>query len=393
MNHLRVAFVGALSSALVLSSCASEPEPRCVAGVSVACVGVGGCAGGQVCNAAGSGFGPCECGAADAGIVDAGAVDAGLADAGPGEAGPGDAGIEDMNVADLGGLRCSPIDHAACAPDERCAWVVTSTDLAQGTLRCVPAGRVVDGGACTVGPDGEATGYDDCARGLHCLSGVCKRVCDPSTPSSCGDDLCVIYAGLFVPTRGGTSIAGLCSETCDPVTQLRLDGSACGPGRGCFGSLSDGAFACAAAYSTRVHGDAIEGPLYVNACAAGFIPLFSSLDRTTTLCTALCRPVETHAGAPGGAAGVPPHACPDRGAGSPPNDCVFAATFAADPTDSRLTGIGVCFDRTGRLYDADGDGTNETPWPSCAELVNTDTDGDGIPEHAEFGCAPTMPGT
>jgi hypothetical protein len=59
-----------------------------------------------------------------------------------------------------------------------------------------------------------------------------------------------------------------------------------------------------------------------------------------------------------------------------------------DPTAPSLADVGVCFDRTDRFYDADGDGTSEAPWPSCTEVANTDTNGDGVADHAALGCAP-----
>jgi len=329
-------------------------------------------------------------------MPDAGAEDGGGADAGASDASvdaeivdmASDAGAVDMDSDDLGGLPCNPLDHAGCAAGERCAWVRVSMLLGAGELRCVPAGPVAEGDACTVGPDGETTGFDDCARGLHCVSGACRRVCELGT--SCGADLCVVAAGLFLPPMSSTPVAGICLESCDPVTQRRLDGSACGVGRGCFGSVSDAVFSCGPAYSMLGHGETIVGFAYANACAAGFTPFGRSLDERDLLCAAFCRPVETHSGAPAGAAGAAPYACPDRGAGSPPNECLFAAGFATDPIDPRFANIGVCFDRTGRLYDADLNGTPETPYPSCTELANTDTNGDGIAEHVYFGCGPPM---
>jgi hypothetical protein len=185
-------------------------------------------------------------------------------------------------------------------------------------------------------------------------------------------------------------VAGICSESCDPVTQRRLDGSACGVGRGCFGSVNDADFSCAPAYSMRVHGEVFSAPFYTNGCAPGFTPLLRELGGDGIVCVAFCRPVETHSGAPAGVAGAAPYACPDRGAASPPNECVFASLFAGDTFDPSLDAIGVCFDRTGRLYDADLNGTPETPYPSCTELANTDTNGDGMADHAAFGCAPRM---
>lgn len=52
-----------LAFAVLAWSCGGDRTlaPPCVPGQSIACVGPGGCAGGQVCNAAGSGYGACDC--------------------------------------------------------------------------------------------------------------------------------------------------------------------------------------------------------------------------------------------------------------------------------------------------------------------------------------------
>ncbi len=47
------------------------PGPGCIPGASQACVGRGGCAGGQICTADGQAFGPCDCGT----VRDGGAAD------------------------------------------------------------------------------------------------------------------------------------------------------------------------------------------------------------------------------------------------------------------------------------------------------------------------------
>jgi len=39
-----------------------KPAPTCVPGSTQACVGPAGCAGGQACNATGTGYDPCNCG-------------------------------------------------------------------------------------------------------------------------------------------------------------------------------------------------------------------------------------------------------------------------------------------------------------------------------------------
>lgn len=40
--------------------------------------------------------------------------------------------------------------------------------------------------------------------------------------------------------------------------------------------------------------------------------------------------------------------------------------------------------------DMDGDlVTPEVPWPSCSTLTSGDLDGNGVPDHQSWGCAPT----
>lgn len=96
-----------LSGAILMGvGCSSSPpDPQCVPGESVACVGVGGCSGGQVCNADGKSFGACDCG----GLPDAGAV------------GETDAGTDDAGVADAG--FSMPLDHLFVVSD----WKLPTT--------------------------------------------------------------------------------------------------------------------------------------------------------------------------------------------------------------------------------------------------------------------------
>jgi len=401
--HSLIARCGLLIALLAspLAGCGSDPDPVCVPGASVACVGEGGCAGGQVCNPAGSGFTPCACGSLpDAGPRDAGDIDAGPTDAGEMDSGPLDMSLDaeaaDMNVVDGGPPgECNPISHAGCGSGERCTWVISSsTPVRIGSLRCVPDGTVASGGACTVGPDGETSGYDDCARGLICTrsgtSRTCASVCDLADSSSCGGSAsCVRYQGLFA-NGGDDPVAGACASSCDPVTQLRDDGTSCGAGLGCYALIATAmpSFVCGAAESTLVHGEVITGGPSANACAPGFHVVRSAVGSGFE-CAAYCRPVETHAAAVAGAAGAPPYSCPDRGAASPANECLFASLFASsDAADPRIDTIGICYDRSGRTYDSNGDGTPDAALPSCTTLSNTDTNGDGIADNAYFGCAP-----
>jgi hypothetical protein len=55
-----------------VSSAAVHEAPRCVPGTTQACVGPGGCTGGQACRADGMGFAACDCGLAKGSGSDAG---------------------------------------------------------------------------------------------------------------------------------------------------------------------------------------------------------------------------------------------------------------------------------------------------------------------------------
>jgi hypothetical protein len=66
--------VAILTVIAAMDGCGTTTDVKpCTPGASVGCVGPGMCAGGQVCNAAGNAFGPCECGTpSDSGAVDTG---------------------------------------------------------------------------------------------------------------------------------------------------------------------------------------------------------------------------------------------------------------------------------------------------------------------------------
>ncbi|MFK8003078.1 MAG: hypothetical protein AB8H86_26145 [Polyangiales bacterium] len=93
MNYrLRALFFAV--SLTVSFGCGDDSTPStCTPGASVACVGAGGCAGGQVCNADGTAFGECMCGGADTGPSGS--------DADTPDSGPMDAARPDV-TADVG---------------------------------------------------------------------------------------------------------------------------------------------------------------------------------------------------------------------------------------------------------------------------------------------------
>src|SRR5678815_4710393 len=81
-------------------------------------------------------------------------------DAAP-DAGP-DADLCDIDV-------CNPVAQTSCGLGEKCTWIHLDSSTGRGELGCVADQPVASGDACTVGPDGPTTGYDDCARGDLCV--------------------------------------------------------------------------------------------------------------------------------------------------------------------------------------------------------------------------------
>lgn len=107
------------ASLLSLPACTSSPPVvptlLCTPGESSACVGAGGCQGGQVCATDGESFGACECGVGG--------------DAGP-DAAQGDSGSVDAETMDGGSIDTGATD-AAC----------TSTSCGKSMTCCAVTGR------------------------------------------------------------------------------------------------------------------------------------------------------------------------------------------------------------------------------------------------------------
>lgn len=361
---MRSALIGFLT---MLGTLGCDPARVCTPGASVACVGAGGCVGGQRCLADGSGFEACVCGGTDAG------TDGGSSDTPPTDDTPGDVPTTDARGA------CDPIANTGCVPGtERCAWFHDGSG--GGEARCVPQGTAAVGAACTT----PSTGTDECVGGAGCVESVCRETCDTSAPCEAGFS-CVHFEGVFDAPDDG-----YCLPRCNPVTQLLPDGSDCGAGNGCFAQFSDTGvtFACVPALFTRTHGEVITGTAFANACAPGHTPVFDPTSGQNR-CAALCLPITTSAASPAGAGGMSPFACSDRGAAG--TECLHAwlLSISTGPPDPLLDTFGYCFDGTGRTMDDDGDGMIDDPWTSCTVRSAVDgPDPDTVPEHRETGCAP-----
>lgn len=297
---------------------------------------------------------------------------------------------DDAAISDAGGDAsvggdCSVTTQTGCESTGRCAWVTLSGTT--GVARCVPNGVVPIDGACTRGPDGADTGYDNCARGGVCVNGKCGTVCDSTVADSCGLDVCVRYVGVFDPNTedNETPIAGVCVLACDPVSQQLRTGGTCGTDMGCF--AGPGGATCAPGTRTLTHGQAITGSPFLNACAPGYLPIPNAAG-TGYECAAHCRPLITSFESPAGVAGEAPHSCPARGAASPPHECVFAR-FLPTLSEAGLDNVGYCLDRTSRTYDDDQNpSTAEVSQPSCTALSVDDDNLNGTPDNAELGCTP-----
>ncbi len=416
---------------------ACKEDQACTPGKSEACVGPGGCAGAQVCDPSGEQFAACVCGSGGDGgadsadswqidsTVDTGndstidtgndstidtgndsiadtstdsiadtstdsIVDTGMdstidseSDSSVDSSSPTDTGV--ATDADAGDAApCDPVLQTGCGTGQKCIVVAPSSgDPAVNT--CVTAGSVAAGGACTTDPS------DNCAAGLVCLNGECRKYCDETVSTPCP-------ANFFCDNYPiGTGSMSACIPRCDPVTQVRLyDGAAaCGspdptaPTRGCVGTPNKG-FRCQPTSSTKKHGDELVTP-YLNGCAPGYQPLLHKTADPSSpfICVAFCKPGETYSTSTANAGGVAPNTCAARGATGA--ECRYwwylEDTSLPKTTDSNT--VGFCLDYGNYTYDHDGNSTTAPiPFPSCTTLANTDTNGDSTPDHLYWACGP-----
>lgn len=102
----------------------------------------------------------------------------------------------------LGNRPAHPAGQQGCLTGQKVAWVrIQDSPERLGKLVCVPEGPVFEGQACTFGPTGETTGYDDCYGGLVCSEGVCRDICytlaEPGSIQACATGTCTLDPLLF----------------------------------------------------------------------------------------------------------------------------------------------------------------------------------------------------
>lgn len=314
---------------VLLVGCGDDDGPACVAGSTQACVGPGGCAGGQACLPDGSGFGECDCGA-DAG-ADA-AVDAST-DA------SSDASFDaslDVSIdapdatadaaADADGGpdpdECDPLANSGCGPGEKCTWSRDEELGVEGRTTCVPDGAVAVGEPCeTVGEAGSYT--DDCAGGAFCL-GECATICNDADDMCPDGTHCATFGRVFMDRPD----IGMCIFSCDVLSQN------CDVGEACYLAPETGEASCVPpAAEVGSQGDVCE---FINACEPGYGCIFDDGTGAPTQCAYHCDADD--AGGP---------TC-DDGPGAA-FTCISLHTFYSGVPDSIPTRSGMCVDCSGVL--------------------------------------------
>ncbi len=313
-------------------------------------------------------------------------------------------------------VQCNVNAQTGCAAGQKCAWLrlEASPALQLGQTGCVPNGNVAVDGVCAWGAAGEATGYDNCAQGLYCVSpatvdeasGVCADTCSlDGSGDDCGPDFaCTQYANTFA-NAGDDPATGLCDPTCDPLAQKAADDAVdefCGaPLDGdnqqqqmCVGLTSSGpdptSFSCASVLNPDyVHGtnlSALGADLFINACAprtmlAGF---YTDVDVADYRCLSLCEPGDTYVGFTENANGLlgSPYSLPNLGITAASEECRYLWTFESGDTPVSVYsyGLGIAYDVNLFTY-SDG-----SPVTSCTDVANSDGDGDGFNDAEAVGC-------
>lgn len=275
------------------------------------------------------------------GGIDAADVDAPVID--PPDGMPADANLSICNV------------HAqeSCPEGWKCSAVMEPAGNIEA--HCVPDGAIEVGDFCEpYVVEEELTGYrfDQCRRGSLCVGNECKAFCEvDGSQGGCA----IAYGCIGYTILPNDPTVGLCEPTCDPVTQARLTDGApwCNsanqsqPENACVGQPNGPFFCAPTADVNAMHGRVIGQPVYLNACAAGFMPYMQEPNGTgNAVCAAMCRPQETSMTMPGGAQGQPGsgYTCPDRGAATA--ECRFVSMIQSDgqPGFGDHDNVGFCLD-------------------------------------------------
>jgi hypothetical protein len=329
---------------------------------------------------------------------------------------------------DGGTPTCNPLMQTGCNAGEKCSWIIDATDPQYvGHVGCVMDGTKNVGDACTFGAAG-ATGFDDCKAGGVCsqfstpgTEGVCKQVCDNAggDPMCDANHVCVTYSRLFSTGATSPAAAGVCDLACDPLEDNDFDGSGsagktmntCGSNAriGCYGYPSNGSppatgWSCTGDINTNADGTDkglrhrvectsttgcadTDGTIYINSCNQGYLPIFrESTAVSTTVCIAMCKPLNCYSGNCGmnnvNRLGAAPYQC-KQGGGSYAvgtfvttanrEECEYSWDYEIDGSGNILESptsntVGFCFDHGMYKYDPTGGNNPTIPLPGCEQL-------------------------
>mgnify|MGYP000875863331 CR=1 FL=1 len=298
---------------ILLWGCAGDANPQdsgCTPGAWAACVGAGGCSGGQECALDGLSFGPCIC-ATDGGMV--GPVDDGGGIAGDSSVVPVDTGnacrvecvqrsvCEDVQCDGDSCIRTPRPDGLSCNGGAGSCLAGECCEGCQAGGTCVPPSAQTrsmcgSGGVCESCDDGNPCTEDTCSplgcrntplADVACGSGVCfsgtcqacgsngerccagsscdsGAVCRSSRCASCGEPGQPCCAGSTCGEGARCNLgAGTC-EACGGRAQVCCGGASCLGGLGCYGST------CQCGGLDQVCCPAPTNPCGVGSCRSGF---------------------------------------------------------------------------------------------------------------------------
>lgn len=334
----------------------------------------------------GGGSGDDDAPAIDAPAIDAPAIDAPVVDAPDIDAATIDAPVDAGGDANPGVCDpLAPVGQQGCITGQKCTWIRTQAQpVPLGRLGCVPDGSVAIDGACTQGPVGQTTGYDNCAAGGICINAVCKDICgfDGSQYAACAQGFnCARYANMFA-NGSDDPIAGACNRACDPITQLQSNGVSCGPNMGCYIlTNSMGTITTCAGAGNVMPRQEIVGTAYANSCIPGAQPRRRDSSTMVQECGGLCRPTDvTSTLNMASEGGVTPDSCQQRWGMPAPGDAngescrYWWARETITPASSWGNTVGWCFRHGAHLYDSNMDNVVDRAFPRCVNLTTGDVE-------------------